>query len=185
MKQTNRLQTFTSPLLTLRDEANEESSPLAIATESDFDQKRSEAKKVDTDSEESNVNGVQIQMGGGSAAGKTFTWLLYGWREANGIATLICNGTATLGTMQYVKYPNDVGAFGKGDTATNKFWADTISITGNNFVKTWSVTDSGNDRAAILSGDLAGYKHLYLEAQDADGSTGTEAGNISAFFAGW
>lgn len=184
----NNLKTYNSPLNTLRNEADEDSSPLAITTESDFSLKRATSIKVNSDTKVSNVNAIQIQMCGGSADNKTFTWKLYGWRQGNGIATLMCDGTAVMGSMQVVKYPNSVGstaALAAGATATSKFWADTIVISGNEFVKSFSVTDSGNNRAAILTGDLAGFNHLYLEISDADGSTGTEAGDVSAFYAGW
>ena len=181
------LKTYNSNLKTLRDMANQDASPLAITTAGNYAGKPASAVSVNSDDDESLANGVQIQIFGGDAADDNFTWLLYGWRKDNGIATLICSGTGILGTMQVVTYPNKVGtgaSEGKGDTATSKFWADTLVITTNSFVKTWAVTDSGTNRAAILSGDLAGFTDLYLEIQDADG-TSTEAEDVGAFYAGW
>ena len=182
---TRKLKTHNSSMLTLRDEADEDTA-IVLTSTSDFAQMPATAIAVGSDNNESEVNAVQIQMYGGSADGKTFTWKLYGWRNSNGIATLMCDGTAILGAMEVVKYPNKVSAsIMAGDTATSKFWADTIVVSNNYFVKTFSVSDSGNDRAATLWGDIAGYKHLYLEITSADGSTGTEAGDVGAFYAGW
>jgi len=182
----NALKTFNSTLQTLRLEGDED-TPLVISTAGAFSSKPATAIRVNSDGDNSRTNAVQIQMCGGSTDNDTFSWKLYAWRQGNGTATVICDGTAALGTMQVVEYPNEVGTGagqGRGDTATSKFWADTIVIGGNHFVKEWSVTDSGNNRSAILSGDLCGFNYLYLEVTEADGST-PQAGDVSAFFAGW
>lgn len=173
----NILKTYTSPLNTLRLHGPDDVSPLDIATEGDYGNKPPTAIKVNDDKDSSYTNAIQIQMSG-STEGTTFTWLLYGWRKNNGMATLMCKGTAIIGSMDVVILPSTVGPALKANDATNFKYVHTLVIDSNDFVKPFFVTDSGNNRAAILSGDLCGFTDLYLEIQDS-------TNDVNAYLAGW
>jgi hypothetical protein len=89
-------------------------------------------------------------------------------------------GTGELGTQAVVTYPHN------GVTATNKFWADNLVITYENWPKDLEATDTGNSNSvASVWMDDCGYRYWKVEITDADGSTGTEAGNIASYWGLW
>jgi len=169
--------TIHSPYHLLRAEANENASTIDLTSEGDFASKPSGAVRLISLGEAGPANAIQFIFCGGAAADKTFSWKIYAWRRSNGPCEFIASGTGTLGTQAVVKYPLD------GSTATNKFWADTLAVSEQGALKTFSLADaSGNNRVAKLYGDLCGYEWIYIEITSADGSTGTEAGNISVYY---
>lgn len=168
------LQTIHSGYILLRDAANEDSSLVTLATAGDFANKPAGAVQLDAD-----ANAIAVIICGGTAADKTLAWKAYGWRRNNGPAELIAYGTATLGTQQVVKYP-DTGTA----PAATKYWADTITITEQAWLSTvWTADAAGNNRVGKLIFDQCGYEWLYFEITSADGSTGTEAGLVSVYYA--
>lgn len=125
----------------------------------------------------SKVNGILLSFTGGSAANKTFTYDVFTWANENGHAKHTINGTGTLGTQQVVKYPHNNVA------ATNKFWADTLTVTWENHPKDVASTDkTGHNTIAEVWLDMTGLRYLYVQISDADGSTGDEAGDIACYF---
>jgi len=173
-----QLDTSHRSILLLRTEADEDSDALDLTTEGDFANKPSSAVQLPVmdDGTGHGGNTVEIFFAGGSAANKTFTYKVYGWRRTNGMARMIATGTGTLGTQAVVKYPDS------GSTATSKFWADTLSVTGR-WLKTVSSSDeTGNNEVATLQFDFCGYEWLWVEITDADGSTGDEAGDVSVYY---
>jgi hypothetical protein len=125
------------------------------------------------------ANGIEFFFAGGSAAGKTFGFRIINWRNENGMARLAAVGTGELGTQAVVRYPHN------GEVASNKFWADTLLMTAanKNWLKPFKSTDIvGNNTAASIWTDDCGYRYWKIEITDADGSTGTEAGNVSVYW---
>lgn len=121
------------------------------------------------------VNGIAFAFTGGDATDKTFTWKLFAWRNLNGAATQVAEGTGTLGTQAVVTYPHNSA------TATNKFWADTLTVTWYNWYKKVDSTDeTGHNTKAEIWLDACGYRWWYVEIADADGAT--EAGDIAAYY---
>lgn len=172
------LDTIQKQLTVLRAEANEEASPINLATEGDFAQMPADALEIRTDEAGLNslVNDAFILFCGGPAALKIFTWRLFAWLAINGPAQLVAYGTGTLGSQAVVIYPN-------GAAATNKFWADTLVVTTYYWPKEVKATpNGGNNSVATLSLDLMGWKHWKMQIEDADGLTGSEAGDISAYW---
>jgi len=169
--------TIHSPYHLLRSEGNEDANTIDLTTAGDFDSKPAGAKKLVSSGEAGPVNAIQFIFCGGPAPDKTFSWTIYAWRRNNGPCELIAFGTATLGTQAVVKYPHNKAA------ATNKYWADTLNVSFQGSLKTFSLADAaGNNHVAKLYGDLCGYEWVYVEITDADGSTGTEAGNVSVYY---
>ncbi len=125
-------------------------------------------------------NGIEFFFAGGSAAAKTFTWKIYAWRNENGMARYVATGTGELGTQAVTIYPHN------NEAATNKFWADNLVITWENWPKELEATDTGSSNSvASVWMDDAGYRFWYVEIASADGSTDTEAGNISVWMGYW
>jgi len=124
------------------------------------------------------ANGVAFCFSGGSAADKTFTYDIYAWANENGPATHLVNGTGTLGTQQVVVYPHNGVATGGGI-----YWADTLSISWEACLKEVESTDTtGHNSIAHIWFDATGLRYFFIEISDADGSTGTEAGDIACYY---
>jgi hypothetical protein len=157
----------------LRAEANENTVLLDLTTDGSDANRPATAegigKAVDT---------IYVAFCGGAAADKTFSWKIYAWRGSRGMCELVAYGTGTLGTQAVVKYPHN------GETATDRLWADTLVITAQAWPTTVSVIDgAGDNRVAKLKFTANGYRYFYCEITDADNSTGTEAGNITVYYA--
>lgn len=187
----SNLTTLSHKLRIARNEANEDAALLDLTSEGNYAGKPSVlgatgigivdllADKFAGETE-MDVNGIEFMFCGGSAAGKTFGWRLLAWRNSNGPARLLAVGTGELGTQAVVAYPHN------GATATNKFWADNLVITYENWPKDLEATDTGNSNSvASVWMDDCGYRYWKVEITDADGSTGTEAGNIAAYWGLW
>lgn len=129
---------------------------------------------------ESDINGVIFSFTGGSAADKTFTYDIFTWANENGPAKHSVSGVGTLGTQQVVKYPHN------NQPATDKFWADTLTFTWTNHPKEMESTDEGgHNSVAELWFDTSGVRYIMIQISDADGTTGTEAGDIACYYRYW
>lgn len=171
------LDTYHCELLLLRAEADENASTIDLTTGGDFANKPSSAIPLTTRDDRTGHGGnaLELVFCGGAAADKTFTYKIYAWRSTNGLARMVATGTGTLGTQAVVVYPS-------GSTATSKFWADTLTVT-ERWVASVTTSDaSGNNETASLQFDFRGYEWVYAEITSADGSTGTEAGDISVYY---
>lgn len=186
------LTTLSHKLYVARQEADENGAADApdifvLATEGNFAQKPSTAldlQKKDLFIPQSLIgpavliqNGLAFSFMGGAAADKTFTYDIFTWANENGPAKHTVNGTGILGTQQVVVYPHN------GVAATSKFWADTLVVTWENHPKEVESTDTtGHNSVAEVWLDGTGLRYWFIQISSADGSTGTEAGNISCFY---
>lgn len=128
---------------------------------------------------EMKANGIEFMFTAGSAAGKTLGWRILAWR-VKGPARLVGIGTGETGTQAVVTYPHN------GLTATNKFWIDNLVVTWSNWPKGIEATDIGNSNSvASVWMDDDGYRYWKIEITDADGVSGTEAGNVAAWWGLW
>jgi len=190
------LTTLSQKLRIARNEADEDSTLLDLTSKGDFANKPSvlgdtgvgvidiladEVVSVfESLSSETRVNGIEFIFCGSSAAAKTFGWRLLAWRNLNGPARLFAVGTGELGTQAVVTYPHN------GATATNRFWADNLVVTWENWPKDVEATDTGNSNSvASVWLDDCGYRYFKVEITDADGTTGTEAGDIASYWGFW
>lgn len=170
-------------------EANEDASLLDLTTAGDFASMPAGALDLHERSvfttDQQNVpvpailipNGIEFFFAGGSAANKTFGWRITSWRNENGMARRMSAGTGIIGSQAVVKYPHNKS------TATNIFWADTLVVTMQNWLKPVRSGDtSGNNTATSVWTDDCGWRYWLVEITDADNTTGTEAGNISVYW---
>jgi len=168
----------------LRGEASEDpnsaigSVSITRSTAGDFANKPATAKQIRTiDGTASPSVTIGLAACAGSAANKTFTTDIWVWRKINGMAQKICTIDWTTGTQQVVKYPHT------GAAATNKFWADTATVTSYWFAgKTDSADEGGDNGVAVVQIVLYGEEWVYAEVKNADGETGNEAGDVSIYW---
>ena len=116
------------------------------------------------------TGGVSVIFIGNGADNTTFSWTLYGYREAAedsvGPAEFIASGTGILGAAL-------------AEVGTR--YADTIvvSVPGS-WLDVPVAIDSGNDRICKVCFDLCGYKYLYVLFTNVGGGGG-EATSIQAY----
>lgn len=101
---------------------------------------------------------------GTDAADDTFSFTLVGWAKTNGMAQVICEGNGILGTQDVVLYPDD------GATATNAFWADTITLDETTKWPSVAVYNSGDNEVAFILVDMTGLEYVYPYIYDAAGT---------------
>ncbi len=188
------LTTLSHRLFVARNEADENGASGApdvftIATQGNFAQKPATALdllKVDLFSPretkhiaEIKQNGIAFSFIGSSAADKTFTYDIFAWGNENSPARQLVSGTGTLGTQEVIVYPHNNEA-----TTTDRFWADTLTIAWENQLKEVESTEdtTGRNTVAEVWMDATGLRFWFIQISDADGSTGTEAGDISVFY---
>ena len=116
--------------------------------------------------------------GGGDPDNKLLSWRLFAWKDVGAPAEYVANGTATVGTQDVYRFPDNV--FPASGTARQ--WCDTIVISAQRYIKTVaSSATTGSNEIAKLSMDTVGYKYWYWEISSADGTTGSEAGDVSVW----
>ena len=189
------LTTLSSKLRIARNEANEDTTLLDLETLGNYANMPDVlgatgvgvidviGEKVESTVEMA-ANGIEFFFCGGSAEGKTFGYRILAWKPCNGFARLVAVGTGELGTQAVVRYPSVPG--GGDGPATNKFWADNLVVTWENWPKEVEATDTGNSNSGgSVWLDGCGYRFFKVEITDADGVTGTEAGNIAVYWGFW
>ncbi len=127
-------------------------------------------------------NTVQIAfMGKPADQSSAFSWKLYGYRNGNGPAQNIANGTGNLGDVALTVHPIT------GAAATASFYADFLTITAQVWSKTVAIFDVGasSGEIAVIQFDAAGIKHLRLELTNCDAGTADETDELEAIFVGF
>lgn len=115
------------------------------------------------------VNGMVFYFGGGDTNNDAFTWTIFAWRNENGPAEIVADGTGILGSQAIVKYPHN------GITATSKFWADTLAVSNDRWLKEVEATSVGGDSVSKVWLDAAGYRYWYVEIP-------TSVGDMASWF---
>jgi hypothetical protein len=127
---------------------------------------------------ETPINGVCFMFMGTAAADKNMAWRLLAWRNENGPAEIVANGTAITGTQAVVKYPHN-GV----DEETTTFWCDTITLTAESWPKEIETTDTtGNNSIAKLFLDACGYRYFKMEITATGADDVTEAACYYGYF---
>jgi hypothetical protein len=109
---------------------------------------------------------------GTDADNETFSFNVVGWAKTNGMAQIICEGNGILGSQDVVIYPG-------GSTATNGFWADTISLDETTKWPSVAVYNSGDNEVAIIVIETTGLEWIQFIVYDAGG--GAEAASIGVY----
>ena len=163
--------TFSDTLATAGDFANKPSGTLDVLDPT-FLNPTTEVLKNVARRAITKANGLEFYFAGGDADNDAFTWKIFGWRNENGPARLVADGTGILGSQAVVKYPHNAA------TATNKFWADTLVVTNERWKKDVEATTAGGDSVSTVWFDTAGYRYFYVEIP-------TAVGDMSSFFGYW
>lgn len=122
------------------------------------------------------ANGVEFYIAGSTAAGRNALWYLTAWRNENGPAKRVAEGTITTGTQAVVRWPHN------GVEVANTFWCDTITITNENWVKEVEATDDGSlNSVASLWMDAAGYRFFMFEFRTTEADA-TALTNLTAYY---
>jgi hypothetical protein len=112
----------------------------------------------------SKANGIVLYFAGGNAADDAFTWNVYAWKNENGPAELAAAGTGILGTQKVVKYPhNGLATTNLSGAAADRFWADTLVVSSNYWIKRVDATPIGSNSVGKIWFDAAGYRYFLVE----------------------
>jgi len=182
-----------SPWMLLRAEADEDANTLDLTSEGDSENIPDTAidlMDIALDPQtlggagyNSGVVGMEIIFAGSNAANDDFTYRVLAARSHDGSLDgpirVMATGVGTLGTQAMDTRPDT------GEAVSEKYWADTLTTT-----YTWGVTTvystdtSGNNFvASLIIKFLKGYRYVWVEITEADGSTGNEAGDVSVYYA--
>ena len=107
---------------------------------------------------ETPANGLCFMFFGTILADKDMAWRLLAWRNENGPAEIVADGTATTGSQAVVKYPHN----GLPEE-TDSFWCDTIVISNEYWMKEIEATAAGGDSVSKLFIDACGYRYFKME----------------------
>lgn len=109
-----------------------------------------------------------------------FKWKLYGFRDDNGMAEEIANGTGNLGDTAVTVHPIT------GAAATDLYYADELTITEQLWPKSVAVYDTGgaSGEVAKIAFDGMGIAYLLLELTQCDAGTANETNQLEAIFTG-
>ncbi len=102
------------------------------------------------------VSTIQIIGYGTNAADEECNWILYAYRGLYSPVVRVATGVAILGTMDCVKDPITNTAI------TNGFYVDTWGITTDHWNEV-ALKDDADNTCSIMTFDLRGFLHLYME----------------------
>lgn len=105
---------------------------------------------------ESVANGLLFIFAATAAADRDLNWRLLAWRNGNGHAEIVANGTARTGTQAVITYPHGVA------TAT-AYWCDTIVVSNEYWPKELEATAAGGNSISKLFLDSCGYRYWKME----------------------
>lgn len=161
-----------------RAEADEDATTLDLTTEGDF----SEVSiangwfQIPAVSGRTRTNNVLIIASAGSAAAKTFDFRMLSAAAFNGPVEVVMTGQAETGTQPVVIDPTS-------KQAVTRFWVDNFNTIVSRWWSSPRSKDGGNNN--FIDGirfDGMGSGWYKIEVTSADGSTGTEAGDVKFFW---
>ncbi len=161
--------TFSDDLATKGDFANKPAGTIDILDVSRLNPVTETAKDVSIHPI-SKVNGIVFNFAGGNADDDAFTWKIFAWRNENGPATLAATGTGILGSQAVVVWPHNPGV-----PVSNRFWADTLVVTNDYWIKEIEATAVGSNSVSNVWFDAAAYRYFYVEIP-------SSVGVMSSFF---
>ena len=123
------------------------------------------------------TNGMEIYIAGSTAHSRNAIWYLTAWRNENGPAKRVAQGTCTTGTQAVVKWPHN------GVAIANTLWCDQIIVTWHNWPKAVVGTDeSGNSNSVgSLWFDTSGYRYFLMEFRTTEADA-TALTNLTSFY---
>lgn len=127
------------------------------------------------------INDIMITfLGTPAAQTAVFTWKLYGFRDVNGMAEEIANGTGNIGSVAATIHPIT------GAAAASTFYADFLAIAAQYWPALVSVIDVGEAGTGIakIVFDGLGIKYLLLELTTCHFDTASETDELEAIYTG-
>ena len=114
---------------------------------------------------ESPVNGIRFLFCGDGGENATFDYRLLTWGNENWPAKIVATGVGTLGTQGVILFPHN-------NESTSMTWADTVTVTLDNWPKEIESTDtSGNNTVAELWMDGCGSRYWSMEITATSGGS--------------
>ena len=102
------------------------------------------------------ANGISFIFAATNAHSLNLNWRLLAWRNGNGPAEVVANGTAETGTQAVVTYPH-------GTTTSTAYWCDNIVVSNEYWMKTLEATATGGNSISKLWFDACGYRYFKME----------------------
>ncbi len=135
------------------------------------------AAERDSTTHDLETNGMEIYIAGSTAHSRNVIWYLTAWRNENGPAKRVAQGTATTGTQAVVKWPHN------NVEIASTFWCDQIIVTWSNWPKGVEATDSGGNSNSVgsLWMDVCGYRYWLIEFRTTE-AVATALTNLTAFY---
>lgn len=164
----------TTSYYVLRAEADEDVADVNLIDEGDFANRSSDEVSLGGLPDDGTAVGVELIVCAGSAASKTFGMKVYGRAETNGPIIHLMTLAGETGTQGVVVYP-------QGGTATAKYWADTWTVTADGTFGGIRIAGNGLNSVARIGFQVHGLRSLKVVITDADGTTGTEAGDVTVY----
>ena len=121
----------------------------------------------------SKANGLIFYFAGGDANNDAFTWKVYAWRNENGPAEIVADGTGILGSQAVVVWPHNPGV-----PVSDRFWSDTLVVSNSYWIKRVQASTIGSNSVAKLWFDTSGYRYFYVEVP-------ISAGVMASYIAYW
>lgn len=123
------------------------------------------------------TNGMEIYIAGSAAHSRNAIWYLTAWRNENGPAKRVAEGTCTTGTQAVVRWPHN------NVVVADTFWCDQIIVTWHNWPKAVAATDaSGNsDSVGSLWYDTCGYRYWMIEFRTTE-AVATALTNLTTYY---
>ena len=134
----------------------------ALATAGNFGSKPATAIDLNNGlTNEIKVNGISFIFCG-VTNDSAFTWKIYAWKNTNGPAELVADGTGIIGSQKIVKFPhNDV-------EIETVLWADTLVVSNEYWFKQVEATGISNNSVSKVWLDACGYRYWFVEIPTSD-----------------
>lgn len=173
------LQTTATQLRLVRADGGEDFASAAavvvsLLTAGDAGNRSATAWDIGANAELTSVNAPKFYFAA-EAADKTFGATCVAYAATNGPGQIVCTIAATTGNQEMVKWPNS-------KISVDRFWVDEVVVT-SYWPKTVTVGSSGggDNGVACLWFDGMGSRYYKWYIWTADGTTGTEAANVSVW----
>lgn len=122
------------------------------------------------------ANRILLTASAGSSSAKTFSFRILVRADDYAPAEVAAVGTGETGTQQVNVYPYNKAS------ASGKYWVELFSVTSYWWKPVATKDNGGNNYIDGIILDLVGCKQFKVEVYNADGTTGSEAGDVAFYW---